>query len=292
MERRRSASRDREALARQDMLTDREKSAKARERAAKHARQLDIECLERELEWERRQKECVQRQEMVSELRNEEKRLCLNERESRGRPDQPRWKRKDIRYEDDPKEARARHQKKTIAAIKYKAILEDEMISRERAELANLSRIQKWRSESEVRANKSQEYQEKKEVAKKVREDLTIMKETTLRDEIVQKDTVYSKNKEAIKKHMSEWVEDHKRRQSSRSIEVEKRRASIDEIKRKQKEYLHQVFEERAAMVLQFKCEFEKSKKEYFRQKVVEHDESIFQKRRNAELIKVNSCNN
>lgn len=290
LQRKRSVSRERESRARQDMIEDRDRSIRAKEIAIMHARQTALDSTERELEWERRQNECLQKQEGLSELKSLERRLWLKESESRGRPHQQRWRRKDIRYEDDPKEVAVRQRKRSNEILGYKAILEEEMIRSERAQLVSLNKLHRLRSESEVRVNKSYEFEEKKEISMKIREDIVALKESTLRDEIKQKDAVYIRNKSIIKRHIEDWVEDHKRRQSSRSIEVEKRRISIEDIKRKQRDYLHQVFEERASKVLKLKCDFESSKKEYFHQKVIEHDESILQKRRNAELIKVLYC--
>jgi hypothetical protein len=287
LERKRSSERVAEEQRRQSFTAARQRSRIALERAVQHAQEVQAQCTEREQAWAERQSDCTQRRYSVEAMKILDKITCLAEHQARGRPEQPKWQRKDIRLEEDPKLTQVLVNKRAHETRGYLVALDEDEKRREREEIAKIHRLQKWKTEIDKNLQRSLQYEERKEQAHKIKEDFFVLKESILKESASQKDLLYQRNKEAVRQLQDRRIEDRRARRSSKSFEAESRRKSIETAKKKQQEYLHSIFEERVAKLLQHKADFDNSKKEYFRRKVAEHDKSIVEKRIQAELFKV-----
>lgn len=135
--------------------------------------------------------------------------------------------------------------------------------------------------------NQSLEYAARKTAAHRIKENFHTLQQAVKISRIMQKNEAFEKSQQDVLAEKSAWLTRHINSHIAKQLDAEKRKQAIEAFKQKQLETLDSTLQETASIVLQNKCDIDNSRKQYFHAKVQEHDLSILQKRRNADLMRV-----
>ena len=189
------------------------------------------------------------------------------------------------RLEIEQKEAKERKEIHELELIK--ARLEEDILIKAKEEYAKQKRMELRKERLDFYSSQRNVFYENLDRVLETKEKIQEMKESSLKIRKDQREEDWEVQKVKVVQRKRQDQLERITRGEIQLEDVSKRRKSIEQSKMQQTEYLSKVFEEQVARVLQNKSVIDNQRKEYFTERVQEHDVTILQKRRDAELRRV-----